>query len=170
MTDLTTLRARAEALLATIARSPEPFCNLSVEQNRSWYVIRSGHGNVVARVAVDQSYIRDAVIAGLRDAPAIIRSLLAALPPEQPAPLTVGDALRWTHAAEYVEPSRSGDTGPACWCQAAGESWRFWRPDAVGGPRWSSWTRGVPAEDLTAACRLVPLAEADADPAGRGGL
>jgi len=100
----------------------------------------------------------------------LIRDLIAALPADQPAPLTVGDALRWTHAAEYVEPSRSGDTGPACWCQAAGESWRFWRPDAVGGPRWSSWTRGVPAEDLTAACRLVPLAEADADPAGRGGL
>ena len=88
-----------------------------------------------------------------------------------PPALTVGAALRWTHAAEYMAPTRDGDTGETCWCQAAGESWRFWRPaPSVGAPRWSSWTRGVPAEDLAAPCRTVPLAEADLDPATRGGL
>lgn len=87
------------------------------------------------------------------------------------APLTVNEALRWRYVAEYLAPLRDGEVGERVWCQAVAQSWRYWRATpAVGVARWSTWTRELPAGDLAAPCRIVPIATADDDPATRGPL
>lgn len=95
-----------------------------------------------------------------------LRELVAAALGEPASPLTVGDAIDLRHVVEYLSPDGR-------WFQHRLDGWsRWWRASPLGRERWTTWGHPYDLidEEREQPCRLVPVAEADRDPAERGPL
>lgn len=76
-------------------------------------------------------------------------------------PFTVADLLRVLPVVEWQDPD-------GYWHQNRPDKTRYW---ARGLGRWTGWTASVHLDELVLSslpARLVPVSEADADPATRG--
>ena len=101
---------------------------------------------------------------------ALVDAIAAHLAPA--APLTVGAALALPEVArdeavvEYIDAA-------GLWWQAGSDGYANEAPHVSSRPfsgEWCFWTGSVTVAHLSFPCRLVPLADADRDPASRGTL
>lgn len=80
----------------------------------------------------------------------------------EPAGLTVGAVFSSHPIVEFFDDGR-------WWQMTADRRIRWWRADAIDGPRWSWWQQGATVDGAEhVPCRLVPLHLADASPETRG--
>ena len=174
MTDLPSIRARAASILGQPPEGDPAYSAPAEDDDGDWFTTIHGAGDFVCRLGEpeDRNWCRDGapVIQRLNDLHRLACDLLAALPASPPA-LTVGAALAdprvqaGTHVVE-CHPA------PSWWLQIRIDAASF-AMRTIGGAAWTYWGMCSVISDpshLALPCRLVALADADADPASRGAL
>lgn len=122
----------------------------------------------------DRQHANAVGIVALRNATADIASLLTLV--EAPAPLTVGAALadpRVQDGSHVVEYSGKHDVAEYRQTRVDAGGFRIWSRWRLAD-RWGPWrdngNTALDGCDVRKPCRLVPLTDADRDPATRGPL